>query len=200
MPIAPYTLIAQSLVRLMPLLSEVVIHDLSTNTIAFIEGGLSKRQVGDSSLLGLPSKSLKEDVREVVYTKLAPDGRLLRSISVPLDEHGKLRWLMCINFDVSIFKDIHKLSELMLGVDAAAQPGVLFKNDWQEKVHVFIHAELARKDLKFNQLTLKQKKELVKALYDFGAFNEKHAADYIAEVLQLGRATIFNYLRSWKER
>jgi len=44
----------------------------------------------------------------------------------------------------------------------------------------------------------KQKKAMVKHLYDNGAFLEKNAADYIAKILNMGRVTVFNYLREWK--
>ena len=36
-------------------------------------------------------------------------------------------------------------------------------------------------------------------LYHQQAFTEKNAADYIATVLGLGRATIFNYSTSWRQ-
>ncbi len=36
-------------------------------------------------------------------------------------------------------------------------------------------------------------------LFDIGAFHEKNAADYVANVLNMGRATIFNYLKEFRK-
>ena len=32
------------------------------------------------------------------------------------------------------------------------------------------------------------------------AFKEKNAADYVAKVLGLGRATVFKYLKEWRNQ
>ena len=44
-------------------------------------------------------------------------------------------------------------------------------------------------------LSKDKKQELIKALYREGAFKAKNAATYVADVLHLSRATIYNYLR-----
>ena len=43
-----------------------------------------------------------------------------------------------------------------------------------------------------------QKRELVQALFTEGAFKGKSAPNYVAGVLSLSRATIFNYLKALK--
>ena len=52
----------------------------------------------------------------------------------------------------------------------------------------------------FNNLTNVDKRNLVSYLYKMGAFGEKKAADYVAKILKLGRATVFKYLKEWRKK
>ena len=186
-----YIPICDAIVRLMDPLIEVVIHDINQNSIVYIHGKLSKRKVGDASLLDPEGLG---NIEQIVYPKLNFDGRLVKSVSVILE--GK--YLLCINCDVSIFNKMQELSSTLLQM--SNQPHSLFVNDWQEKLHVSIHAYLQNHNLSFDQLSQNDKKALTKHLFKLGAFNEKNAADYVAKVLQLGRATVFKYLKEWRNQ
>ncbi|MDU7807682.1 MAG: helix-turn-helix domain-containing protein, partial [Serratia marcescens] len=48
-------------------------------------------------------------------------------------------------------------------------------------------------------LSREQKRRLVSDLYHQGAFKAKSAADYIANVLSMGRATVYKHLRELKQ-
>ena len=80
------------------------------------------------------------------------------------------------------------------------KPRSLFANDWQEKLHISINAYLQKNNLSFDHLNNQSKKELAKHLFELGAFNEKNAADYVAKILKLGRATVFKYLKEWRKK
>lgn len=192
MSFLPYVPLCKAIVLLLDPLVEIVIHDLASDTICFIAGQLSKRKIGDASLLN--SEELEENLEAITYPKLNFDGRLIKSISVPVNE----QYLICINCDVSVFSQMQILSESFLVSQQAKIPESLFKKDWQEKLHSAIHFYLKEKQWNFNELSLKQKKDVVHYLFQKNAFTEKNAADYIANVLGLGRATIFNYLKSWR--
>lgn len=192
MDISIYIPLCNSMALLFQPLVEIVIHDLSSGTIYYINGDLSKRKVGDPSLL--EPEEFEKNIDKFVYPKINFDGRLIKSISVPVDN----KWLICINADVSLFHQMKHLGELFLNVQHINQPESLFKNDWQEKLHVVIHDFLQAQKWNFNTLNTHQKKEITKHLFDNGAFSEKNAADYIARVLHLGRATVFKYLKEWK--
>lgn len=195
-----YIAIAKSFVILLKPFLEVVIHDLASGKIIFIEGGLSKRCVGDLSHLEEDVEDWDKEVLQQVYPQLGYDGRLLKSITIPLREKGVVTALMCLNMDGTPFQNLKKLAELFLEGSQNDQPLPLFKNDWHERIHHFINDFLAQRHITLTHLTTKQKAEIVKMLFDQGAFNEKNAVDYIAKVLQMGRATIFNYLRKWKKK
>ena len=188
-----YVPVLNATVLLLDPLLEIVIHDLASGTICFIAGDLSKRQIGDASLLD--DEALEENLPHITYPKLNFDGRLIKSISVPTDN----QFLICMNCDISIFKQIQTFTESFTMSSESNMPNSLFKQDWQEKLHLVIHAYLNKKAWVFEALNQKQKKEVVYYLFQEGAFKEKNAADYIASVLKIGRATIFNYLRAWRK-
>lgn len=186
--------LCDALVHLMQPLLEIVIHDLGNESICYIKGNLSKRKAGDPSLLDKASLQ-SEELNQVTYPKLNFDGRLIKAISVPIDD----QYLVCINCDISIF---HKMQQLALTFtitdNNATAPNSLFKNDWQERLHTSIHNYLQQQSWHFDTLRPTQKKAIAHHLFQLGAFEEKKAADYIAETLSMGRATIFNYLKEWR--
>ncbi len=191
MMLSDYIPICDAIVRLMDPLVEIVIHDITQNTIAYINGKLSKRKVGDASLLDAQEL---QHLDQTIYPKVNFDGRLIKSISVLLQE----KWMLCINCDVSIFAKMQDLSSALLQI--SNQPQSLFTNDWQEKLHVSIHLFLQNHNLSFDYLSQNDKRTLAKHLFELGAFNEKNAADYVAKVLGLGRATVFKYLKEWRNK
>jgi predicted transcriptional regulator YheO len=191
MSFSNYIPICDAIARLMDPLVEIVIHDIAQNSISYISGMLSNRAVGEASLL---DTERLDNIDQIVYPKLNFDGRLVKSVSVILE--GK--YLLCINCDVSIFNKMQVLSSALLQM--SNKPQSLFVNDWQEKLHLSIHAYLQNHNLSFDQLSQNDKKALTKHLFDLGAFHEKNAADYVAKVLQLGRATVFKYLKEWRNQ
>lgn len=188
-----YIPICNALALLLKPLVEIVIHDLESERICYIAGNLSQRCIGDLSLLNLGG--LESNLDQITYPKINFDGRLVKSISVPVEDN----LLICINCDVSVFAQMNQLSNCLLLSTQPDMPESLFKNDWQEKLHHAIHTYLNQKGWGFDSMTQKQKKEVVYYLYQQEAFQEKNAADYIANALGLGRATIFNYLKLWRK-
>ncbi len=191
MSLSNYITICDAIVRLMDPLVEIVIHDIAQDSIIYINGKLSNRKIGDASLLdpeGLNS------IDQIVYPKVNFDGRLVKSVSVILED----KYLLCINCDISIFNKMQELSSALLQM--GNQPQSLFASDWQEKLHASVHSYLQNHNLSFDHLSQSDKKTLAKHLFDLGAFHEKNAADYVAKVLGLGRATVFKYLKEWRNQ
>lgn len=187
-----YRKIARALVGLLGGSVEVVLHDLLSKKILWIEGSLSLRKAGDPSLLG-DSFSLKEIV-ENPYSKIEYNGKLLKSISLGLDDN----FLMCINFDTTPFLGISSFVNNLLAQETRSEENtVLFKNDWQYKVNLAIKNFLDGKGWNLEELKKSQKKEIVFHLKTINAFSEKKAADYIANAVGLSRASVFKYLNQW---
>lgn len=176
--------------------AEVVLHDLKTGLIAAIYNNFSKRKVGDESLL--------EEIKSYnnfpnvfpVYLKTNWDGRKIKSISSTLrDKKGKAIGLLCINLDLSKWEECYQFLETWLNNITQPSPPELFKDDWREKINSYVSAYLAREGTSLKLLDKEKKKNLVLALYKEGAFKAKNSAHYIADVLDLSRATIYNYLK-----
>lgn len=187
--------LCNAFVELLSPLVEVVIHDIVKNEICYISGSLSGRNIGDPSLLE-PELLTQSSWSAQRYSKRNFDGRLVKSISIPFEDNK----LICLNCDVSVFQTMKKLSDNFLELGSAqSKPKALFKNDWQEKLHVAIYEYLTEYNWEYSRLNNKQKKQLLLHLYQLGIFEQKNAADYLAKHLSMGRATIFNYLRAWRQ-
>ncbi|AXT47311.1 MULTISPECIES: helix-turn-helix transcriptional regulator [Chromobacterium] len=196
-----YQSIADAIATLFYPYAEVVLHDLATQSVAYIANNFSKRELGDDS--GLDELENTPDATVIgPYEKLNWDGRKLRSISVVLrDDAGAAIGMMCVNLDISVFEGARAALDLFLsGSKLVAQPAVLFEDDWQERINRFIHGWLQQRQLSLSILNREHKRELVEALLHEGAFRGKNAANYVANVLGMGRATVFKHLKELKEQ
>ncbi|AZF04946.1 transcriptional regulator [Pseudomonas sp. R5-89-07] len=180
--------------------AEVVLHDLRTQTVDYIANNLSKRSLGDDSSL---EDMLDGDISEVnigPYEKLNWDGQKIRSLSTVLhDHHGQRLAVLCINLNISLLENAKAALDLFLSPSKLiAQPDALFRDDWQERINTFLHAWLRERQLSLNLLTRDHKRELVLALHAEGAFKGKSASNYVANVLGMGRATVYKHLKELK--
>ena len=195
-----YAHLADSIAKLFFPYAEVVIHDLAEQRVRYLANNLSRREIGDASGL--------EDIERTIadrfvgpYEKLNWDGRRMRCVSsVLFDDAGQALGVMCINFNIAVFEDMHgMLGMLLKGAGLVEQPAELFRDDWQERINTFMHGWLQQRQLALNGLTRDQRRELVAALFAEGAFQGKSATHYITNVLGLGRATVYKYLKELKE-
>jgi predicted transcriptional regulator YheO len=102
--------------------------------------------------------------------------------------------LLCINLDISKWDEIHHFILDMIK-PTIEMPDFLFTNDWREKINIYVSAYLKRHALHLESLNKVEKQSLILALHKEGAFETKNAASYIADVLQISRATVYNYLK-----
>lgn len=175
--------------------AEVVLHDLRTGCIGAIFNNLSKRAVGDESLLDEMNKISKSQNVFPPYFKTNWDGRKMKSVTAVIrNQAGNPIGLMCINLDISKWEEMHHFILDMIK-PATEMPDFLFKNDWREKINLYVSAYLKQHALRLESLDRAEKKKLLLALQKEGAFDTKNAASYIADVLQISRATVYNYLK-----
>ncbi|QEY61463.1 transcriptional regulator [Metapseudomonas lalkuanensis] len=196
-----YRAVADAIATLFFPHAEVVLHDLRTQKIDYIANNISKRCVGDDAAL---EDMLGEDVGERnigPYEKLNWDGQKIRSVSTVLrDAQGGPVAVLCINLNISMFEAAKAALDLFLSSSKLIpQPDALFRDDWQERINTFLHNWLRQRQLGLNLLTREHKRELVLALHAEGAFKGKSAANYVANVLNMGRATVYKHLKELKE-
>ncbi|MGF1760470.1 PAS domain-containing protein [Photobacterium sagamiensis] len=196
-----YASVADGIALLFSDYVEVIIHDLESQTVVYIANNISKRKVGDPAALDDVNFEQTETVIGP-YEKLNWDGKTICSTSVVIrDDENTPIGMLCINMNTAPVEAARAALDLLLPVkNLIPQPEKLFHDDWQEKANSFIHAWLANNHQTISALSRTDKRVLVEALYKEGAFNGKSSADYIASVLNMGRATVFNYLREIKKK
>ena len=190
-----YKPIAEAISLLLFPHAEVVIHNFKTKRIGGIFNNLSKRKIGDESLLEEMEKLSESQDLFLPYYKTNWDGKKMKSVSTVLkNESGKPIGLLCINLDISKWEEMHHFI-LSIIESKIKQPDFLFKNDWKEKINAYVSNYLKKHGLSLKSLDRKEKRELLLALRKEGAFETKNAARYVADVLQISRASVYNYLK-----
>jgi predicted transcriptional regulator YheO len=179
---------------------EVVVHDLRTETIAYIANPYSQRKTGD------PSNMQEIDFRpdaDVIgpYEKINWDGSVLRSISVVMrSDEGHAEFVLCINHDQADLQNLQRAVQALLPTrPTGGQPEALFRNDWHEKLNIFVSDWCVERSTRADALDRETRRDLVAALDRFGALSERNAASYIARLLKVSRATIYNDLKAIAE-
>ncbi|HDJ1438696.1 TPA: PAS domain-containing protein [Serratia rubidaea] len=195
-----YHAIADAIALLFTPYAEVAIHDLASQKLVYIANNRSQRELGEDSNLD----DLRDNLDLQVigpYQKHNWDGGQLRSISAVLrDDNQHPIGLMCINLDITVLSSAKAALETFLSGSALQpQPAVLFQDDWQERINTFIYQWLQQHQQTLSTLNAPARRELVEALYHQGAFRGKNAAGYVAKILGIGRATVYNYLKNCKE-
>jgi D-arginine utilization repressor len=189
--------IADGIAALLYPFAETVVHDLRSQVIVHIANNLSRRSVGDATAL----EDLELTPGESVigpYEKKNWDGGRMRAVSIVVrDERDTPIGLVCVNLAIDRFDQARAVLDLFTaGVRTAPQPERLFRDDWQEKILSFLHPWLEARQLTLGALSRSQKREAVLALEAQGAFRGRSAAGHVAKLLGMGRATIFQHLRS----
>ena len=192
-----YFVIAEALSKLLYPHAEVAVHDLKTGRIAAIYNNFSKRKVGGESLIEELTDSKKFPNVFPPYSKINWDGKKMKSVTATLrDAKGNAIGLFCINLDISRWEELHQfLGEWIQEKSIQKKPETLFKDDWKDKINLYVSEYLKKERTSLKALSKDKKRELIRALRLEGAFNAKNAASYVADVLDLSRATIYNYLR-----
>ncbi|SDU95546.1 helix-turn-helix transcriptional regulator [Pseudomonas mucidolens] len=192
-----YKVVADSIATLLFPNAEVIVHHVKSQTVVHIANNFSKRKLGDDSALDEELGDFSNASSIGPYEKINWNGQKIRSItSVLCDQDGKAEYLLCINLNFSVLEQAHlALADFFKVSRLIPQPDALFKDDWQERINTFLHAWLQDKNLSLRTLNTKDKRALVEALFAEGAFKGRSGADYVANVLNMGRATVYKYLK-----
>jgi predicted transcriptional regulator YheO len=192
-----YVPIAEAIARLLAPNAEVVVHDLLKGKIIHIANRLSKRRRGDSSLTDLAAVDLRQAVIGP-YSKTNWDGRRLKSVSAVIhDRKGKPTGLLCINQDIEAFSDaVEQLSALISLPKRHKAATTIFPGDWRESINQQISAFLAEQNATLAGLTAEDLSALIAALDKCGVFEIRHTVTYVASVLSISRATMYQRLKT----
>lgn len=174
--------------------AEVVIHDLKSDTIVGIWNNLSRRTAGEASLIEEDVQFQQEADVYGPYTKSNWDGRSLKCISsVIKDSDGERIGLLCLNLDTSRF-DAMKAFIDSFTETASSLPTALSKRDWREQINESLSIFLREENTAITALKRAQKIAFIKCLDERNLFATRNAAQHVASVLSVSRATIYNWL------
>ncbi|OJF94956.1 helix-turn-helix transcriptional regulator [Pararhizobium antarcticum] len=180
--------------------AEAVLHDLSTGLIFHIANAYSRRRSGDSSLNDAVA-TLEGDVIGP-YGKRNWDGRRLKSVTAVLrDDTGAAFGLLCINHDIDALSGLVDQLTAMIDLPqriSATEP--LMAGDWRERVNSAIGTVLSTRNTTLAGMTTADMDALIAGLDAQGIFGIRKAVPYVAEILKLSRATIYNRLSSVRQQ
>ncbi|MEU6772342.1 PAS domain-containing protein [Streptomyces sp. NPDC046759] len=194
--------IAVALGRMFPGLCEVVLHDLRNpdHAIRAIENNLSGRQVGDSATeLGL-ARIEDPDYPSVIqnYPNRFPDGRPAKSTSIGIKNlAGEYIAALCLNLDVSVLSPVTLALSNLVATDTEyrEQPLETLRDRYARELRQTVEAHAAERAATPRSLSRDDKKALVRQLQRDGYFDSRDAAQTIADLLGVSRATVYNYAK-----
>jgi D-arginine utilization repressor len=186
--------IAQGIATWLQPNAEVVLHDLETDRVVKIWNNFSRRNPGDPSLIA--EEIQLEQNLDVYgpYERSNWDGRRLKCISsVVRNAAGERTGLLCLNLDVSSF-DMFKTFLETFAATASSAPKALVELDWREQIHNALSAYLHEINAPLHALTRAQKIEAVRVLDSQHLFATRNATQHVAQILEVSRATVYNWL------
>ncbi|MFF7966834.1 transcriptional regulator [Streptomyces sp. NPDC007903] len=194
--------VAVALGRMFPGLCEVVLHDLRDpdHAIRVIENNLSGRVPGDPATeLGL-ARIADPRYPDVVqnYPNRFPDGRPAKSTSIGIrNSAGEYIAALCLNLDVSVLSPVAlALANLVAtGTEHGAEPLETLRDRRARELRGTVEELAARRGGTPRSLGRDAKRELVRHLHGEGWFDSRDAAQTIADLLGVSRATVYNYTK-----
>lgn len=194
--------VAVALGRMFPGLCEVVLHDLRDpgHAIRVIENNLSGRAPGDPATeLGL-ARIADPRYPDVVqnYPNRFPDGRPAKSTSIGIrNSAGEYIAALCLNLDVSVLSPVAlALANLVAtGTEHGAEPLETLRERRARELRGTVEELAARRGGTPRSLGRDAKRELVRHLHGEGWFDSRDAAQTIADLLGVSRATVYNYTK-----
>ncbi|MEU7414322.1 PAS domain-containing protein [Streptomyces sp. NPDC042638] len=194
--------IAVALGRMFPGLCEVVLHDLRNpdHAIRAIENNLSGRQVGDSATeLGL-ARIADPEYPSVIqnYPNRFPDGRPAKSTSIGIkNAAGEYVAALCLNLDVSVLSPVTLTLSNLVATDTEHrdQPLETLRDRAARELRETVETRAAQRAATPRSLSREDKRALVRQLQRDGYFDSRDAAQTIADLLGVSRATVYNYAK-----
>ncbi|MFG3321469.1 transcriptional regulator [Streptomyces sp. NPDC048171] len=194
--------VAQALGRMFPGICEVVLHDLRDpdHAIRFIENNLSGRQVGQSATeLGLARISNPHYPSVIQnYANQFPDGRPAKSTSIGIkNSAGRYIAAICLNLDISTLSPLTLTLSNLVATDPDNREAPLEKlsDRSRRELREVIEAVAAERSTTPRALPRDAKKDLVRRLHEDGYFDTRNAAQSIADLLGISRASVYSYTK-----
>ena len=185
--------------------TEVELHDLTKmpGTIAAIGGNITGRSIGGPATdLGLRTFSSGWNDHLIGYRTETNDGLPMRSSSIFFQaSSGRAVVCLCLNTDVS---EVVRAQELLRGLSAITtidpslrtdeMPAEKFPASVDDLAQGILAEAVTEIGIPVQAMKKRHKVEVVRHLRDRGFFTMREAAPIAAQLLGVGRHTIYNYL------
>ncbi|MBI9048955.1 MAG: PAS domain-containing protein [Anaerolineaceae bacterium] len=183
---------------------EIVVHDFRDldHTVIAIEGNLSGRQTGaplpDMNFLNEGSQPYQED--QINY-QIQIGRKIYQSSTIWIqDQDGKAVGALCINMDYSKLEEMQSFLETMLE-PIKQDPQFVIKESLARDVQDLIQKTIqampnASLDQSPAALPAYRKKSIVQILQHNGVFNLRGSVEEVCTLLQISRATVYNYRKA----
>jgi predicted transcriptional regulator YheO len=183
---------------------EIVLHDFrqQEHSIVALAGRVTGRRKGGSvSQIGLSILREGDDAKpHYSYITTSPNGRILRSITVPLrDADNHVFGAFCVNFDVTEMWMMGQSIQALLGTDAEPPKPVSFVDDIHAVIADVIRDETSMLGRPLHELSRAERLQLLKALDFRGVFSLQKSIPQIADYLGLSRATLYSDLKRMRQ-
>jgi predicted transcriptional regulator YheO len=187
--------VCEAIARLLSPHAEVVLHDPATDSVIAIWNPLSRRTVGDPSLLGELDEltPVGADVYGP-YPKSLPDGRRLSSVSTVIrDDEGRPDAVLCVNVDRSAFDAAARILAAF-AAPVTAQPEALFTRDWTERLNETVAEFVRDHGTTVDGLSKEQRLDLVARLDAGGVFDQRRSVPTVARAMGISRSAVYQLL------
>ena len=200
--------IAEGVVAVVGSHCEIVIHDFSDleHSAVAVFGGVSGRKPGAPVPdLEFISNDLDADTPDQLNYRIKIGSKELQSSTVWIrDDKGTPIGAVCINIDYDELKQLSKTLERLIA-PAKEVPNLVVQDTWakdvDELINLSVTAYMRQEDIpKIEDMTREEKLMLVNGIEKKGLFKIRGAAKVLAEILNVTRASIYNYRASVKEK
>lgn len=188
---------------------EVVIHDITSpdNSIIFIKNGhLSGRKIGgpltDLVLDTIQNKSYK-DKNFVSNYKAEGNFKTFRSASYFIKNNEKeIIGVLCVNIDIEPYINVKQLLDNFTFISNNSAETTCTQEKFYDNVddllYTMIHEIISDSNIIPQRMSSEEKLNVVKKLYDKGAFSLKGAVTETAKALRVSEPTIYRYINKFK--
>ena len=183
---------------------EVVLHDFTnpeSSIVAIENGHITGRKVG-GGLDAFGYEVLRNDPQEDVlnYRAKTRTGRSLRSSSIFLrDDTGKLLGAMCVNMDIT---GLLAAQQLIDSIVTPERSGIqeTFEHDVDEVFGLLFNEAVRARGKAVTAMDRDDRIAVISYLESKGAFLIRYSMERAAQLLNISKFTVYNYLEKVREQ
>jgi predicted transcriptional regulator YheO len=182
---------------------EVVIHDLANlqKSLVYMKGDVTGRKVGAPAtdlLAKLIQQSPENGNHQHNYKSVTADGRCLKSATTIIkNQSGKAVAAFCINLDTTqYFSAIQALMPFIHDLETGIYPSKeSFADSASDTVRTLFVQAIEEIGIQPASMSIEEKTRFIERMKQNGVFQFKGAVEQVAELMNVTKCTVYNYLK-----